>query len=100
MRSIASRNTDIFYISQRIAGSACAFDAVERCLEDFVLLPVDRAVLAAARRLPGNDFGDSVQIACAIAARLDLIVTRNTADFIHSPVTAVEPTAVVGYLSP
>jgi predicted nucleic acid-binding protein len=101
----ASVLTDIFYISRRIVGITRAFEAVDRCLEDFALLALDRTVLAAARQLPGSDFEDKVQedkvqIACAIAARLDLIVTRNTADFIHSPVPAIEPREVVRYLAP
>jgi hypothetical protein len=96
----ASILTDIFYMSRRIAGLTQAFDAIHRCLEDFALLPVDRTVLATARRLPGNAFEDTVQIACAMAARLDLIVTRNTVDFVHSPVPAAEPLGAVRYLVP
>jgi predicted nucleic acid-binding protein len=95
--------TDIFYISRRLVGIDHAFEAVDRCLEDFVIVPVDRALAEAARRLPGNDFEDNVQIACAQAAGLDLIITRDTRDvagFRHSPIPAIKPAAIVGYLAP
>lgn len=87
----ASALTDIFYISRRLVGLDRAFEAVDRCLEDFTILPVDRAVLEAARRLPGSDFEDNVQIACAQHAGLDLIVTRDPAGFHDAPMPAVEP---------
>jgi hypothetical protein len=59
---------------------------------------VDRPLLEAALALPGADFEDNVQIACAQAANLDLIVARNVADFTRSPVPTVEPPAVVQHL--
>lgn len=96
----ASAVTDIFYIGRRHAGLAAARQAIDRCLREFGLLPVYRTVLEAALALPGPDFEDNVQIACAQLAGLDLIVTRDTTGFHHAPMPAVEPTAVVGYLAP
>ena len=58
-----------------------------------------RAVLEAAVALPGPDFEDNVQIACAKFADLDIIVTRNVADFRHASLPVVETTAIVDYLS-
>jgi predicted nucleic acid-binding protein len=92
--------TDVFYISRRLVGIERAFEVVDRCLEDFELVPVDQAILEAARQLPGNDFEDNVQIACSQAVGLDLIVTRNVADFRLSPIPAIEPATIVGHLAP
>ena len=92
--------TDLFYISRRIVGITRAFEVVDRCLNDFEALALDRALIEAARRLPGNDFEDNVQIACAMMARLDLIVTRNVADFAHSPIPTVGSADVARYLVP
>ena len=39
-----------------------------------------------ATTFPGSDFEDNRQIACAVEARLDAIVTRNLKDFGGSPV--------------
>lgn len=96
----ASVLTDIYYIGRKEVGHEQARAAVARCLREFGVVPVYRAVLDAAMALPGPDFEDNVQIACAQLARLDLIVTRNTRDFRHSPIAAVEPEAVTGYLTP
>ncbi len=95
----ASVLTDIF-VSRRLIGVDRAFEVVDRCLEDFELLPVDRTIIEAARRLPGNDFEDNVQIAGVLAAGLDLIVTRDIGGFAHSPIPAVEPPDVPEYLAP
>lgn len=64
----------------------------------FGLFAVDASLLQQARALPGNDFEDNVQIACAVNAQLDQIVTRNVADFQHSPVPVIEPPRIVTYL--
>jgi predicted nucleic acid-binding protein len=70
----ASTITDIFYVSRRIAGIDKAFTAVRLCLETFEICSVDRKTLEQAEQLPGNDFEDNVQIACAIMIGLEAIV--------------------------
>ena len=94
----ASVLTDIFYIVRRQAGIPAAFAAVDRVFAAFGLFAVDASLLQQARALPGNDFEDNVQIACAVNAQLDLIVTRNLADFQHSPMPVIEPQRIVTYL--
>jgi predicted nucleic acid-binding protein len=93
----ASTLTDIFYIGRRLVGLERARQAVSQCLDQFGLVPVYRAVLQAALALPGADFEDNVQIACAEFAGLDIIVTRNAADFRHASLPVVAPAAVAGY---
>ena len=92
----ASVVTDIFYIVRRQADIPTAFRAIDRVFAAFGLFAVDAALLQQARAMPGADFEDNVQIVCAMNAQLDLIVTRNTADFRHSPVQVIEPTAITG----
>lgn len=62
------------------------------------ILAIDVALLRIARAAPGGDFEDNVQIACAQAADLDLIITRDTADFSHAALPAIEPADIVKYL--
>jgi hypothetical protein len=50
-------------------------------LSAFEISTVDRQTLEQATALPGNDFEDNVQIACALIDGLDAIVTRNPGDF-------------------
>lgn len=94
----ASALTDVFYIARRQIGITGALGAVDRCLVAFEILAVDKALLLQARALPGNDFEDNVQIVCAQVSGLDLIVTRNTPDFVQASVPAIEPPTIVRYL--
>lgn len=95
----ASSVTDIFYIARRLKDINAAFASIDRVFASLEILPVDDAILRIARALPGNDVEDNVQIACAQSANLDLIVTRNTADFAHAPIPAIEPPDIVSYLN-
>jgi len=95
----ASVLTDIFYIVRRQAGIPAAFTAIDRVFSAFGLFAVDTPLLQQARALPGNDFEDNVQIACAINAGLDLIITRNPTDFRASPVPVIEPPQITEPLS-
>jgi predicted nucleic acid-binding protein len=94
----ASVVTDIFYIVRRQADIATAFAAVDQVMGAFGLLDVDAPLLQQARTLPGNDFEDNVLIACAMNAQVDMIVTRNLADFQLSSVPAIEPAQIGSYL--
>lgn len=95
----ASTLTDIFYSGRRLTNVPMAFDGIDRTFAAFDIIPVNAQLLRAARALPGNDFEDNVQIACAQAAGLDVIVTRNTADFAHTSISAIEPPSIVNYLN-
>jgi predicted nucleic acid-binding protein len=94
----ASVVTDIFYIVRRQADIATAFAAIDQIFSAFGMLTVDAPLLQQARAMPGNDFEDNVQIACAMNAQLDVIITRNLADFRLSPVPAIEPSQITTYL--
>jgi predicted nucleic acid-binding protein len=94
----ASALTDIFYISRRQAGNDDAKRAVARCLDEFGFVAVYRALLDSAMALPGSDFEDNLQIACAQATQMDLIVTRDKLGFRGSPVLATEPAEIVKHL--
>lgn len=73
----ASSATDLFYIIGRSVGAQIARQSVRACLHVLKVGTVDRAILEAADQLPGSDFEDNVQIACALAEGLDTIVTRD-----------------------
>ena len=94
----ASVLTDIFYISRRQIGNVEARRAVARYLDEFGIVAVYRALLDSAMALPGADFEDNLQIVCAQATQMDLIVTRNTPDFRDSPVPAIEPADIAKHL--
>lgn len=96
----ASVLTDIYYIRRKQIGADAARAAVGECLHRFIILVVDRALLEAALHLAGPDFEDDVQIVSVQASGLNLIVTRNVADFVHGSIPALTPTEIVARLSP
>lgn len=90
----ASVLTDIFYICRKQVGVDGARRAVEACLSGFTLIVIDHALLQRAFELPGSDFEDNVQVACAQVANLDCIVTRDPAGFHNSPIMVAAPSDV------
>ena len=58
-----------------------------------------RDPLDTAERRGGIDFEDNLQIACAVEAKLDAIVTRNAKDFVASPVLVLTPAELLAQLA-
>jgi predicted nucleic acid-binding protein len=81
----------IFYVGRKAVGDAAARAAVQKYLVAFDVLPINKQTLLDADALPGIDFEDNILIAAAVAASLDAIVTRNLADFSHSPIPVWDP---------
>jgi predicted nucleic acid-binding protein len=78
----ATTLTNIFYIARRQTRSIeLARQAVSETLMLMEVCLVDRAILEAAFASNLRDFEDAVQLACAMASRLDAIITRNPQDF-------------------
>lgn len=77
----AATLTDIFYIVRKGKGIETANQAISRILAVMQVCPVDRGILEQAILLNLADFEDAVQLACAIAANIDAIITRNAQDF-------------------
>lgn len=89
----------LFYIVQKASDTAAAFAAIDRALAGAAVVEVSRATLLAARAMPGPDFEDNVQIACAVSDGAEAIVTRNPGDFAASPVRVLSPTQLLAVLS-
>jgi predicted nucleic acid-binding protein len=89
----------IFYIVRRQTDLAAAQKAVDVCLANLDIVPVDRATLGIARTLPGSDFEDNLQIACALQVGADVIVTRDPKGFSGSPISVLTPTELRNQLA-
>ncbi len=83
--------TNIFYILRRQVGSIGARELISRLLQRIQVASVTNEVIQAALQSPITDFEDAVTSEAANAAGVEVIVTRNTSDFIASPVPAVLP---------
>lgn len=87
----ATTLTDIFYISRRYGGLEKAWRLVYAVLNQLSVISVGPRELQLATRLAGSDFEDNLQIACAINAQLDLIVTRNLTGFSGNNIPILTP---------
>lgn len=96
---VATSLTNLFYIARRILGRDEARRAVRTCMQSFAILAIDGPLLQQADALSGTDFEDNLQIAAAVAAHMDAIVTRNPTDFAGSPVTVLTPADLIARLA-
>jgi predicted nucleic acid-binding protein len=94
----ASALTDIFYISRKVLGRERALDVVRQCLLVLTIVSVDFDVLWQAANHGSADFEDAVQMAAAIKANVDSIVTRDSKGFSNSPIAIVSPDDLVKLL--
>ncbi len=95
----ATTLTDIFYIAKRHTRSIeQARQAVSEILNTMAICPVNRAVLELAFGSGLADFEDAVQIACAVAQGLDVILTRDTQGFLSSSIPVLSIQALLQQL--
>jgi predicted nucleic acid-binding protein len=87
----ATTLTCIYYIAHKLKGSTVARVAVSEVLAMMRVCAVNDTVLRAALALSLADFEDAVQVACALAADLEAIVTRDVDGFGSSPVQSIAP---------
>lgn len=83
--------TTLYYLIQRSAEREQAGAIVDWLLVHFEIIPQDKFLFSRARTLEIPDFEDAALAAAAEAAGCDLILTRNVADFLRSPVQAITP---------
>lgn len=91
--------TNIFYIGRKKIGHQRVMTGIQYCAANFELVPVDRAVVDYALNLSGADFEDNIQIACAVTAGVQFIVTRDPSGFTHAPIRAVAPPELIALLA-
>lgn len=88
----------IHYLCAKQDGVEAAGRAIDLCLEAFEVAALYRECVLAARRMPGGDFEDNLQIACAITDFMQGIVTRNASDFVASPLRIYSPAELLAAL--
>jgi predicted nucleic-acid-binding protein len=83
--------TNIFYILRRQVGNATARELISRLLQHLQVASVTDEIIQAALQSSITDFEDAVTSEVAKAAGVEVIVTRNTPDFVASDIPAVLP---------
>ncbi len=81
----------LFYVMRKQVGFMLAQTAVEDCLNSLTIASVSLTTLRMAALGPGTDFEDNLQIASAVEAGVDAIVTRDPKGFVGSPVAICSP---------
>ena len=87
----ASAATDVYYILRKSKGREFALGFLADLLDSVDVCQIDEAVLLAALDSDFPDFEDAVQNAAAIDSQIEIIVTRNKADYQTSPLTVLTP---------
>ena len=85
----------LFYLVSKKVGSILAHRTIVTCLNFLDMIPVKTSTLRLATMGPGGDFEDNLQIACAVEAKLDVIVTRDAKGFASSPILALTPSEFI-----
>ena len=88
----------IFYVVRKQAGLAAARAAVHACLTTLDVEATDQAALLSAHGFGGSDFEDDLQIACAVQASVDAIVSRDPKGFANCPIRVMTPADAVAAL--
>lgn len=78
-----------------IKGGPLAKDFIRDLLRFVKIASTNHKDILYALRLPLNDFEDSLQCACAIAAGAEVIATRNIKDYRRSPIPAQYPDTIL-----
>jgi predicted nucleic acid-binding protein len=83
---------NIYYIVRRVGDRRRARRAVALLHRLFLVAPVDSETLDRAIGASLRDFEDAIQWACATAADVNQIITRNTRDYPTDHPVAMTPT--------
>jgi predicted nucleic acid-binding protein len=92
--------SNLYYVGWKTAGREKALAAIDEILGAFEVCPVASTEARRARNLGMADFEDALQTSAALAARVEVMVTRNTRDFRKSPVKALSPRAFLALVGP
>ena len=88
----ASSITDIYYLTRKyIKDEGVVRQVLLKLFTLFNVLDVARADCEKALEFNMADYEDALLAACAKRNKMDCIVTRNTKDFVNSPVKALMP---------
>jgi predicted nucleic acid-binding protein len=91
---------NIFFVARKQSGRQVAMDAVRVVRRTFRLVPTDESVIDHAITSQVVDFEDAIQVAAAIAAQVECIITRNVRDFAASGIPAYTAEEFLALLGP
>ena len=87
----ASSVTDIYYMSRKACGREKTIAFIRELVAVFDVLSVSKESIIDALDTEFKDFEDAIQYCVADINKMDMIVTRNKSDFIHSTIEVYTP---------
>ena len=90
--------SNFYYLVAPARGRTKARDFLVDLTRFARVAPTSTASVRYAASLPIADFEDALQVAAAAACKADVIATRNTRDYTHSPIRAATPGVVLEQL--
>jgi len=82
---------NFFYLTAKGNNKQKSKQFIAELCEFLTIVPVSNQDLKTALELSINDFEDAMQCAAAIAAEVDIIVSRNIKDYQNSPICVMTP---------
>lgn len=89
----ATTITDLYYIVRKAKGRGTAIGFIDDLLKIVEIAGVDKTVVVQALKLDLPDFEDAIQVSSAKQQAINIIVTRNEADFSASGLEVYSPEA-------
>lgn len=83
--------TTLHYLMTKYANRAQADEVIDWLLQNFAIIPAEKATFLRARTLNFSDFEDAVVCAGAEESHCQFIITRNSKDFARSSMPALTP---------
>lgn len=90
--------SNFYYIFSGSIGVVAARQFIVDLLTFIEVAPVETAQAKHAAALSMSDFEDAMQVAAAVSAGVDYVVTRNVGDYTASPVPAISPAGILSRL--
>jgi len=90
--------TTLFYVINRVRNRETAVTAITGLLDVFTVAAVDDQVIRQALAWGRPDFEDAVQMAAAVQAQANYLITRNPRDFQAGILPVVQPAAFLTLL--
>ena len=91
--------TTLFYLINRMQNRTTAVTTITSLLNNFTVATINDEIMRTALAWNWKDFEDAVQMATAVNAKVDYIVTRNPRDFEHDMVPTIQPATLLPFLS-
>lgn len=87
----ATTITDIYYISKKEKGHQEAIGFIKNLIKVTELIGIDKEIILSALATDLKDFEDAVQIMASELNEVEIILTRNKQDFLHTFIKILTP---------